>query len=339
VSSTRKGGKGAAAVKITSRLPVNGKALATLAKAAVPAPRDLVPRLPFPYGAPTTPTGVEPKREKGKLGADFDTEWARSYPARAARVVLVEGLVRPSITALAAPIVLGRDRLADHEGPLIFAANHHSHIDMPLMLTLIPEPWRHHLFVAAAADYFFTNRVTATLSALAIGAVPIERTKISRKFADDAAELIDEGWSFVIFPEGGRSPDGWGQAFRPGAAYLSLRCDVPVVPVYIGGTGRILRKGKNIPRPSITRVVFGRPMRPLDGEDSRRFGARIETAVASLGDEGRTDWYDARRRLHAGDAPSLRAPEEGAWRQTWSLGDRSPIRRRQKRAWPDLGER
>ena len=61
---------------------------------------------------------------------------------------------------------------------------------------------------------------TGALSALAIGAIPIERTKVNRRSADLAAELIDDGWSMLIFPEGGRSPDGWGQPFRGGAAYL-----------------------------------------------------------------------------------------------------------------------
>jgi 1-acyl-sn-glycerol-3-phosphate acyltransferase len=270
------------------------------------------------------------------VGADFETEWARRYPARAARVLLVEGLVRPSMVALAAPIVLGTDRLADLEGPAVFVANHHSHIDTPLLLSIIPEPWRHHIAIGAAADYFFANRVTGTLSALVIGAIPIERTKITRKSADDAAALIDDGWSFLLFPEGGRSPDGWGQPFRAGAAYLSLRCDVPVVPIYVGGTGRILRKGKTLPRLSITRIVFGAPMRPREDEDSRRFMTRIEDEVSALGDEGRTDWYQARRRVHAGEVPSMRAPATGEWRKTWDLGDRSPIRRRQKRSWPDL---
>ena len=73
------------------------------------------------------------------------------------------------------------------------------------------------------------NRITATLSALVIGAIPIERTKVTRRSADQAAELIDDGWSILIFPEGGRSPDGWGQPFRGGAAYLALRCGVPVM--------------------------------------------------------------------------------------------------------------
>ena len=318
------------------RLPVNGKALGMLAKAALPSPSSLAKTLPFPLGAPTVPNGVEPKKEKSKTGADFDTEWARRYPARAARVLLVEGVVRPSVTVLAAPIVLGTDRLTGLEGPAVFAANHHSHIDTPLLLSVIPEPWRHHMAIGAAADYFFGNRVTGTLSALVIGAIPVERNKISRKSADDAAALINDGWSFLLFPEGGRSPDGWGQPFRAGATYLSLRCDVPVVPIYIGGTGRILRKGKNLPRPSITRVVFGHPMRARPDEDSRRFAARVEAEVSALGDEGRTDWYAARKRVHAGETASMRSPSAGEWRKTWDLGDRSPIRRRQQRVWPDL---
>jgi 1-acyl-sn-glycerol-3-phosphate acyltransferase len=329
---------GAAATRAVGRLPVNGEAVAALARAAVPNPRDLVPRLPFPYGAPTTPDGIEPERPKAKVGADFETDWARSYPARAARVLLLEGVVRPAVTALAAPIVLGRDRLAEVDGALIFAANHHSHVDTPLLQSVIPEPWRHRMAIGAAADYFFDTRLKGALSALVIGAVPIERTRVSRRSADDAAALLDDGWSFVIFPEGGRSPDGWGQPFQPGAAYLSQRCRVPVVPVYIGGTTRILRKGNTFPKLSITRIVFGSPMTAEPGESSRRFAARIETTISSLGDEGRTDWYQARRRLHAGQAPSLRGPEGevGAWRRTWELGDRSPIRRRQSRSWPKL---
>lgn len=319
-------------------LPVSGKTLLALAKAAAPSPKSVARSLPFPLRPGTVPVGVEPKREPSKFGANYDTDWARSYPARAARVLLLEGVLRPSMTLLAAPILRGVDRLDDLDGPAIFAPNHHSHIDTPLLLSVIPEPWRHHIFVAAAADYFFGNRITATASALAMGAIPFERTKISRRSSDEAAGLINDGWSFLIFPEGGRSPDGWGQPFRGGAAYLSLKCEVPVVPVYVGGTTRILRKGKRLPRPSITRVVFGRPMWPHEDEDSRRFALRIENEVSALGDEGRNDWYQARKRAHAGETPSMRGPQAGDWRRHWDLGDRSPIRRRQKRTWPNLGD-
>ena len=75
-------------------------------------------------------------------------------------------------------------------------------------------------------------------------------------------------------------------------------------------------------------------MWPREDEDSRRFAARIEREVAALGDEGRTDWYSARKRRHADATPSMRGPATGEWRKAWTLGDRSPIRRRQKRTWP-----
>ena len=320
-------------------LPVNGRTVAQLlaAQGRLRASA-LRQRVPFPYRAPTTPTGVVPQRPKAELGAGYDTEWARSYPARLARVALVEGLVRPGMDLLAAPTVHGLDRLVDLEGPAVFAANHHSHVDTPLLLANLPEPWRHKMAIGAAADYFFGNRVTAPLSALVIGAVPIERTKISRKSADDAAALIADGWSFLIFPEGGRSPDGWGQPFRGGAAYLALRCDVPVVPIHVGGTGRILPKGKNRPKPGRTSITFGAPLVPTEDEDSRRFGARIQAAVEQLADEAATDWWTSRQRAHAGETPSLTAPGgAGAWRRTWALGDRAPARRRARRRWPDLG--
>ena len=203
----------------------------------------------------------------------------------------------------------------------------------------MPEPWRHKMFVGAAADYFFKTRVTSTASALALNAIPIERTRVSRRSADDAAELIDDGWSMLIFPEGGRSPDGWGQPFRGGAAYLALRCNVPVVPVHLEGTGRIMRKGSKRLSRSATRITFGPPLWPDRGEDSRRMAARIERAVAALADETSTDWYTARLRAHRGATPALSGPEAPSlWRRSWALGDRGPKRRRAtKRRWPDLG--
>lgn len=322
------------ATDLIKRLPVNRSVANGAGRAGT---RALARALPAPLRRPTAPDGVELLPVKSKVGANYDTDWARTYPARAARVLLVEGLIRPVVDLFATPTVKGVDRLADlGEQPVVFAANHHSHIDTPVMLSVIPEPWRHHLFIGAAADYFFGNQVTSTLSALVIGAIPIERTKVTRNSADQAAALIDDGWSMLIFPEGGRSPDGWGQSFRGGAAYLSIRCEVPVVPVHVEGTGRILRKGKNVPRPSPTTVTFGDPIVPGEGEDSRRMAVRIEAAVAQLADEAGSDWWQARRRAAAGDTPSLQGPSTGAWRRTWALGDRRAGRRRPRRSWPEV---
>lgn len=309
-------------------------------KGVVPSPQQVASRalrrLPFPYRSAPVPRGVDPPARKPTSGAAYDTDWARRYPARVARLAAIETVMRGGVEVLAAPRRHGVDRLDDLEGPAVFAANHHSHLDTPLMLTSIPEPWRHKLFVGAGADYFFTNPVTSALSALFIGAIPIERTKVARRSAVQAIELIDDGWSMLIFPEGGRSPDGWGQEFRGGAAYLSARTGVPVVPVHLEGTARILAKGAKRLTPSATTVRFGNPLHPEEGEDARAMAARIEASVAALADEHTTDWWQARRRSAAGTTPPLTGPDAPTWRRAWALPDRSK-RGRKKRRWPDLG--
>lgn len=300
--------------------------------------RNPIARLDFPYRAPTVPRSVEPLPEEKRTGGAYKTDWARTFPARWARTVLLESVLRPTIAALARPERRGLDRLDGLDASVVFAANHHSHVDGGLLLSSLPEPFRYKVFTGAAADYFFRTRLSGAIAALTLNAIPIERSKVTRRSADQAADLIDDGWSMVIFPEGGRSPDGWGQPFRGGAAYLAIRCGVPVVPVHLQGTGRILPKGSKTLRPGRTVVTFGRPVRADEGESSQRFAARLQHEVAALADEATTDWYSARVRAHASTSPQLTGPEVGAWRRNWALGDRRGRRRRMdvERRWPDL---
>ena len=291
--------------------------------------------LPFPYTAPTIPQSVEVPEKQGVTGTDFPTDWARTEPARRTRAVLIDTMVRPVMAGLAQPTKRGVDRLSELEGPAVFAANHHSHVDTPLLLSSLPTPWRHRAVIGAAADYFFGTRLTGALSALVIGAIPIDRTKISRASTDLARDLIDEGWSLVVFPEGGRSPDGWGQPFRGGAAFIAKRTDTPVVPVHIEGTGRILRKGKSTPTRSRTTITFGEPMYCAEDEDARAFNTRIEARVAELADEAMTNWWDARKRAHVEDTPQLTGPQTASWRRVWELDAEQQKRKGpRRRTWP-----
>jgi 1-acyl-sn-glycerol-3-phosphate acyltransferase len=303
----------------------------------------------FPYRAPTAPRGVVVPREPSRLGADYDTDWARTPVAKVVRGVLVEGPLRLAVQTLTTPTITGLDRLGDLERaagdddppPVIFAPNHHSHVDTALMIRAIPTGWRRHLVVAAAADYFFDAHWKAALSALALNAIPLDREAGSRATADRLRDLIADGNSLIIYPEGGRSPDGWGQEFKGGAAYLSARTGAPVVPVFLDGTGEIYGKGATRFRPGRTTVAFGSPLTPLDGENTRRFNQRIEAAVTRLGDETLTDWWVASRRAAAGTNPSLAGPDHRGWRRQWELGEHrklgaAGIRRRRRRRWPDL---
>ncbi|MBV8305187.1 MAG: 1-acyl-sn-glycerol-3-phosphate acyltransferase [Acidimicrobiia bacterium] len=289
-------------------------------------------RARFPYGPPTWPGGVARPPVERCTGVDFETEWARRYPARVARAAFVELVLRPAVRGLVPPRLHGVDRLAALDGPVIFVANHQSHLDTPLLLSALPDRWRHRAVVAAAADYFFDSRVKATLSALVLGALPVERGRIDRRPLEQARALLDEGWSVVIFPEGGRSPDGWAQPFRGGAAYLSMHGDIPIVPVHLDGTGRVLPKGARRPARAAVHVTFGAPLRPRAGERTNRFAERIEEAVAVLADERATDWWTARRRAATGTTPPLTGPDAGAWRRAWALerGRRPGT----ARAWP-----
>jgi 1-acyl-sn-glycerol-3-phosphate acyltransferase len=227
---------------------------------------------------PGTPTGA------------WDLPWTRRQPARLVRRAVVGAVVRPGVAVLARPRVQGREHLAGLGSPALFCANHHSHADTPVLVAAIPAPWRHHLAVGAAADNFFTNPVVAGLSAVTVGAIPVERNRVSRRSLDLAAEVIDDGWSLVLYPEGQRSPEGEGRPFRGGAAYLSLRCSVPVVPVFLEGTGNLLASGTWLPRPTTTTVTFGPPLRPAAGDNARRLNRRIEAAVAALARERSSSW-------------------------------------------------
>jgi 1-acyl-sn-glycerol-3-phosphate acyltransferase len=179
------------------------------------------------------------------------------------------------------------------------------------------------------------------MASLSLNAIPIDREVTGRKSSEMIKKLVEDGWSLVIYPEGGRSPDGWGQDFKGGAAYLSSRTDAPVVPVFIDGTGAIFGKGMKRPKAGTTKVVFGHPLRAGEDENTRRFSARIEAAVTALGDESLTDFWTARQRAARQESPRLTGPEYTGWRRQWALSERrslgtAGVRRRQNRRWPNL---
>jgi 1-acyl-sn-glycerol-3-phosphate acyltransferase len=241
------------------------------------------------------------------------------------------------------------------DGPVIFAANHASHIDTPLLLTTLPVEIRHHTVVAGASDYFFDRTWKSVLWSFAVAAIPIERHKINRRSGDTAAELLEDGWNLVIFPEGGRSPDGWTQSFTGGAAYLARRTGRPVVPVYLHGTRHVLpktaekgarapggsgtesRRGGRLRRSPIS-VLFGAPMTPDEGENTHRFSERVEAAVATLAREVSTDWWQARRAVSSvdpveGAETAHRGPDAPTWRRSWALDARPSSG--QGKTWPE----
>jgi 1-acyl-sn-glycerol-3-phosphate acyltransferase len=285
--------------------------------------------------APTTPGGVEPRTPERTTGVDYDTAWSRRYGVRLARAVLLDDVARLLVWLALSPKVIGLEHLGPIDTPVILTANHASHIDSGLLISSLPVNIRHKIVLAAAADYFFDRRWKAAMWSFSLGAIPMERTKVNRRSADLAASLIEDGWNLLIFPEGGRTPDGWGQEFKGGAAYLAKRCNVPVVPVHLRGTRAVLAKGSSTVRPGTTEIRIGDPLWPGEDEDARRFATRIELAVAALSDEAETDWWSARRRAAAGTTPAFRGADASPWRRAWELPESARKDQRRRRAVRD----
>jgi 1-acyl-sn-glycerol-3-phosphate acyltransferase len=298
------------------------------------SPAKLWRSLEFPWReAPWPGTIARPPRQK-PLGSDYDTAWSRRKPARVARALLMDLVGSPLVRLVTTPKVIGAELLDLVEEPVILVANHVSHADTGLVLYALPPRMRHRTVVAAAADHFFDRRWKAHLWAFALAAIPIERNRVDRASARLAATLLEEGWNLLIFPEGGRSDDGWQQPFKGGAAYLAATSKRPVVPLHLEGTRHVLPKSARNPA-SLRRypcmITIGKPIVAAPDEDARRLAQRIESAVAVLADEVATDFFGSRRRQAEGTTPSPRGPETSPWRRAFEL-DRRARRQQTDRA-------
>ena len=199
------------------------------------------------------------------------------------RFVAQRGLLKPLVWRLTKVTVKGKERLATLDGPFIAVANHSSHLDAPLMFGSMPREKARYLAAGAAADYFFDVKWRKWLTALFFNAFPVDRAG-SRTRPGVSKKLLDLGVPLLIFPEGGRSKDGTLGRFKAGAAALSMSAGVPCVPVALVGASAAMPRGRNWPLPGrmpVT-VVFGSPMRGLEGESADDFAKRLHDAVRDL---------------------------------------------------------
>jgi len=280
---------------------------------------------------PLTPRSVEQPELEHR---DFPTAWARTEAGKAARSVLQRYGLAPLLRFELTTRVEGLDVLSDLRPPVVFVANHSSHLDAPLVLTSLPPRWRERTAVGAAADYFFDVWWRAAATALVFNAFPVEREG-ARRSTRLARALIAEGWNVAVFPEGTRSRDGWVGEFRQGAARLAVENGIPAIPVAIRGSYQAMPRGRGWPvrgRPPV-RVRLGRPVRPSPGEDAAGFNERLRVALATTLDEDRTTWWDAIRREARGEVPAPGGPAAPRWRRVWEASRPLPSHGR-RRAWP-----
>jgi len=208
--------------------------------------------------------------------------WPLSPPARVVRRLLQRPLFA-ALDTMAPLTVCGLDNLDGVRGPVLFVANHTSHLDTPTVLRALPERLSARVAVAAAADYFFRDPALGAAAALALNAFPFSRGGAIGPTLEHCADLLDRRWSLLIYPEGTRTTTGALAPFREGVGLLAVELGVPVVPLRLDGLYDVLPKGRALPRRGRVTVWIGPPLRIEPGTPYGEAAARIERAVRLLG--------------------------------------------------------
>lgn len=146
----------------------------------------------------------------------------------------------------------------DMTRPYVYAANHQSSFDIFAILAALPK-----VKFLAKKELFAIPIFGPALGRA--GSLPVDRSnrQAAMKSIDQAAQVVREGSSIVIFPEGTRNPTGELLPFKKGGFVLAIKSGQPVVPVSLSGTGAILSRGFGRVHPGPVKVVFGRPI-PTD---------------------------------------------------------------------------
>jgi 1-acyl-sn-glycerol-3-phosphate acyltransferase len=167
----------------------------------------------------------------------------------------------------------------------VYFANHTSHLDALVIWSALPSNIREKTRMVAAQDYWDAGPVRRYISRTLLNAVLIERENVSIKKTPIKVmmdEMQDE-YSLILFPEGGRSQDGNLGEFKSGLYHLcKKRPDLELIPVYLNNLNGILPRGKTLPVPMLSRVIFGPPLWLELDEKKDSFLDRARRAVLKL---------------------------------------------------------
>ncbi len=171
--------------------------------------------------------------------------------------------------------VHGRENVPQ-TGAAVIAANHVSYLDPP---TVGAGLTRYCYYMGKKE--LFRIPIFAQLIRLC-GCFPVDRDKQDKRAVRAALQLLKEGNLLVIFPEGGRSPDGTLQEAGIGAALIANRAGVPIVPAVVRGTYQALPQGAKWLRRADVSVTYGEPMSSASPDGKKANKERLQQITDRL---------------------------------------------------------
>jgi len=202
------------------------------------------------------------------------------------RLLFFALVVRPFLLIILGLNVRRREQLPQG-GPAVIVANHNSHLDALVLMTLFPLKLLPKVRPIAARDYFLRNRVLTWFSLKIIGIIPIERNpkSVHEDPLAGTAQAIERGDMVIVFPEGSRGqPEHLGE-FKSGVAHLARRYpELPFYPVFLHGLGKALPRGEALLVPFFCDVFVGQPLTWTG--DKAKFMEELTCRMTALAAEG-----------------------------------------------------
>jgi long-chain acyl-CoA synthetase len=252
------------------------------------------------FTAATTVADIERMTREGSRESEVRYEypkWAQRFPVTWIRFVVFYLVILPLTRLMSRATVRGKERLRDVRGPLLFISNHVTMVDAALILLALParfqrklaiamegeilRGWRH---PAPGAGWFarLTGLAEYALVVSLFNVFPLPQKSGFRRSFAFAGEVMDRGYSVLVFPEGARTRDGKMQPFMEGIGLLAKNLDVPVVPAKIDGLYELKQRGKLFARRGQITVTIGDPIVVPRDADASEITKLLQERVSGL---------------------------------------------------------
>jgi long-chain acyl-CoA synthetase len=225
------------------------------------------------------------------------SRWPQNWLVRWIRVLGYNCITLLYIWVMARPKIIGRERLKHFRGPALIISNHIAQIDIGFLMVALPMHLRNRLGVAMQGemlrsmryppkDWFFLKRwweqLRYVLIAMFFNVFSLPQRAKYRESFRFAGELVDRGYSVVIFPEGRRTETGEMSPFRSGIGLLATHLNLPIIPMRIDGLFPFKIAKKHYVPPDAIQVTIGDPVRFEPTADPEEIAKELQRIVEKL---------------------------------------------------------